>query len=86
MKPDPNYEQVPGTRTKGIGKCNKSNLPAGMSRKVAEKESTYIVFMQHSDFINFDIYKLMIYVQNESLDVTVYVIFTIYKIFCMIVY
>ena len=45
--------------------CNKSNLPAGMSREVAEKESTYIVFMQHSDFINFDIYKLMIYVQNE---------------------
>ena len=57
-----------------------------MSREVAENESTYIVFMQHSDFINFDIYKLMIYVQNESLDVKVYVIFTIYKIFCMIVY
>ena len=61
-----------------------------MSREVAEKGSTYkyisIVFMQHSDFINFDIYKLMIYVPNESLDVKVYVIFTIYKIFCMIVY
>ena len=57
-----------------------------MSRKVAEKKSTNIVFMQHSDFINFDIYKFMIYVQNESLDVKVYVIFTIYKIFCMIVY